>query len=810
MASITTLVDRVKISVLSNGTGPFELGPPATAYRGSEALIDGATYNYATEYNAQYEVGTGVYVLASNTLVRTPVLSSNGGAAVSFPANVVLSFGLSATDVTTGGSLPIVQTIGTGTAVAMSQNATTTELAAKYDAVNPAGYVDSAGALASAVGSGGSQAPSNDTLAATGGAALIGSDDGASGSLWTTIAGFITYLRSSAGSSIVGFLQAGTGAEASAIQTELRYFVRPEQFGAAGDGVTDDAAALQAALDTEKLVRLSPEKTYAFGSQIAVTGDNGGLIGGGKLLMLTGAGQFDASDYTGGYLSNRTGILIDGVDKPVLDVVVEMQTNAGIRTCNALTILSCTNPDVKIEAFGFKEAKYGIIEANSNIGGTIDTNVHDCGADTTSLPSMQVTGCAVDGNRVASVNSTGQTIIGNFKDIRLGATAGAFYGEQTDGLTIQTTGYSGARVTVNAENVGEPFDCFGDFVIADVIAKDAVNYGVKLIHGASFCKVNATVDGCGIYGVVIGSDSTTKSCNRNFITATVDGVGTVTNPIPPSTTAAFATDGSSARYQPTNNTVIINGRTNGATADYAVLVESGSGNMIDADCTLSFNLQYGVVNSLSGSVTTTSGSPNLTAVAASLVGLVAGQYVTGIGIPALTYLVSVDPDTSTAVMSANATASGTITMTAKLRGNIIRRKTNTHIRAYMGTATTVESNTTIAFDTQVYDPTNEYDPSTGIATVRCDGRYKVRAQLRYTSIASLSTAGLAITKNSDHNARMLPINPAESSREVWAAAECILECSAGDTIKGTALSSDAGALTVTNLADYTFIEIEQI
>lgn len=59
------------------------------------------------------------------------------------------------------------------------------------------------------------------------------------------------------------------------------------------------------------------------------------------------------------------------------------------------------------------------------------------------------------------------------------------------------------------------------------------------------------------------------------------------------------------------------------------------------------------------SVTTTSGSPNLTAVGA---GAVAGQPITGTGIPANTYLVSVTG--TTAVMSANATASGTVTATA--------------------------------------------------------------------------------------------------------------------------------------------------
>lgn len=59
------------------------------------------------------------------------------------------------------------------------------------------------------------------------------------------------------------------------------------------------------------------------------------------------------------------------------------------------------------------------------------------------------------------------------------------------------------------------------------------------------------------------------------------------------------------------------------------------------------------------SVTTASGSPNLTAVGA---GAYAGQPISGTGIPAGAYLVSVNG--TTAVMSANASATGTVTATA--------------------------------------------------------------------------------------------------------------------------------------------------
>jgi hypothetical protein len=60
--------------------------------------------------------------------------------------------------------------------------------------------------------------------------------------------GILSSLAASSGSSLVGFIQAGANAVATTAQTKLRETVSVADFGATGNGTTDDSAAVQAAI----------------------------------------------------------------------------------------------------------------------------------------------------------------------------------------------------------------------------------------------------------------------------------------------------------------------------------------------------------------------------------------------------------------------------------------------------------------------------------------------------------------------------------------------------------------------------------
>jgi len=77
-----------------------------------------------------------------------------------------------------------------------------------------------------------------------------------------------------------GFIQAGTGAQQRTVESKLQDTVSVKDFGAVGDGVTDDTAAIQAALTAcEGRTLIAPKGVYIISSTLNITKSGVNLVG---------------------------------------------------------------------------------------------------------------------------------------------------------------------------------------------------------------------------------------------------------------------------------------------------------------------------------------------------------------------------------------------------------------------------------------------------------------------------------------------------------------------------------------------------
>ena len=96
--------------------------------------------------------------------------------------------------------------------------------------------------------------------------------------------------------SAITYNQGGTGAQDRTVKAKLQETVSVKDFGAVGDGVTDDTAAIQAALDSGKKRIHMPEGTYKVTDRIAVP-DGVSLTGAGKDITIIDGSSTQPSSF---------------------------------------------------------------------------------------------------------------------------------------------------------------------------------------------------------------------------------------------------------------------------------------------------------------------------------------------------------------------------------------------------------------------------------------------------------------------------------------------------------------------------------
>lgn len=268
--------------------------------------------------------------------------------------------------------------------------------------------------------------------------------------------GTLNALGLSSGSASIGYIHTGTGAVARTTQAKLRDVLSVLDFGATGDGVTDDTVNFQKAIDAAKVAGRSlyvPAGTYL----VNVSGLNIALDGGSLLSKFSLVGEGPRATIlkptaTGGArpLINVTasaaptdcylhieGISLDGLSKASNHVGIRMTDIARFEINRVI----CENFDIGLDLIGSLSGSFNNVSSNRNNTGlrTAKTvgppavyanaiKLNDShftlnsafGVDFASGSGLVLRGCNLEANGTAANTATGAMMIRNSVDDEFG------------------------------------------------------------------------------------------------------------------------------------------------------------------------------------------------------------------------------------------------------------------------------------------------------------------------------------------------------------------------------------------------------
>lgn len=230
------------------------------------------------------------------------------------------------------------------------------------------------------------------------------------------------------GAALVGFLQSGAGAVARTVQDKMRESVSVRDFGAVGDGVADDTAAIQAAItalqgNAISQALLFPPGNYLITGTLTCTG----------FLSLVAQGKFAAH-----IVKSGAGDLLTIGSGAIDGLVIDHQGASGSSIVNAadnLHIKDCGfNP-------GSSNASPVIVLKHANCV------VQDCTFTTSNASQWCVDVVADTGNFCINGSITGGTMYGGGNGVRFRTgTGGRPEGWDVTGAKIIVTGAASVEV----------------------------------------------------------------------------------------------------------------------------------------------------------------------------------------------------------------------------------------------------------------------------------------------------------------------------------------------------------------------------
>jgi len=190
------------------------------------------------------------------------------------------------------------------------------------------------------------------------------------------------------------FVQSGTGATTRTVESKLRDVVSVKDFGAVGDGVTDDTAALQAALNSNKLVFMPPG-LYRTTAQLSVNptvNRNSGFIGGVSVSSYPYLQQAGGPTWDG---QQEAIIKYDGAISSTVAVIAASSTAIGTEPAATFdtTIWSLILENITLDAN--ERAGYGLFTAR----------VQNLQLDRISTRGATIAGVSINGTYSGSIRS---------------------------------------------------------------------------------------------------------------------------------------------------------------------------------------------------------------------------------------------------------------------------------------------------------------------------------------------------------------------------------------------------------------------
>lgn len=285
----------------------------------------------------------------------------------------------------------------------------------------------------------------------------------------------LSQLAASGGSALVGFLQAGTGAVARTAQSKMRDVVSVKDFGAVGDGVADDTAAIQAAVNAayssrNKTVHV-PNGVYKLTGLITITQ--------GVMIVCEGS-QGSTESYGTVFVHNSIGSCFrwDGSGTDFAG------TGGGLKNClivkaagysggNAVEIIAISDNKRPGEMVFENVLSYGLSTGRWTRGLVVD------GTACNTVGSRGVRTLHLIKCRFADVTTANETVVLN--------QVTHFYAH---GLAVDTGSGSASGITIKGINDGiylNGLGCAGTFT---VIANDALNQTNNLVVNG---KIGGTV-----------------------------------------------------------------------------------------------------------------------------------------------------------------------------------------------------------------------------------------------------------------------------------------------------------------------------